>query len=108
MIKLSALCFVALAWASVAVRPVRAAAPTQGEQLGGDIQTGAGVKKASGLLVVPIPMIDPQLGNGLTVAGALFYSPVKGGRPWVTGVGAHYTSNGDWAAGRRASPSRQT
>ncbi|MEI9891124.1 MAG: BamA/TamA family outer membrane protein [Caulobacteraceae bacterium] len=56
----------------------------------------AGTTRGVSPLVVPLPMADPSLGNGLVVASALFYSPVQGGRPWVTGVGGLYTNNKDW------------
>lgn len=45
------------------------------------------------LLVVPIPMSNPTLGAGLTVAGVLFYNPNGSKQPWVSGVGGFYTSN---------------
>lgn len=45
------------------------------------------------LLVVPIPMSNPTLGAGLTVAGVLFYDPNGSKQPWVSGVGGFYTSN---------------
>ena len=54
-------------------------------------QTGAN------LLVVPIPVINPTVGNGAVLVGALFYQPVKRDRQWVSGVGVLYTSNKDWA-----------
>lgn len=50
-------------------------------------------KKKADLLVVPIPMSNPTLGSGLTVAGVMFYNPNQSSQPWITGVGAMYTSN---------------
>ena len=83
--------------------------PTAVEQVGADIQTGAAVgeekdkdaatKKKLNILVVPLPVVDPALGDGLTLVGALFYSPVAGGRQWVSGLGGLYTKNKDWALG---------
>ncbi|HEY1926198.1 MAG TPA: BamA/TamA family outer membrane protein [Caulobacteraceae bacterium] len=62
-------------------------------------KTAEAAKHAHGLLAVPIPIIDPQIGDGLIPVGSYFYSPVKGGRPWVTGVAGLYTSKKDWALG---------
>ena len=77
----------------------RAAEPTQVEQVADDITTGAAVTHATSFLIVPLPQINPALGNGVTLVASAFYSPVQGGRPWVTGIGGMYTSEGDWAAG---------
>ena len=51
------------------------------------------------LLVVPIPMSNPALGSGLTLAAALFYNPNHAPQPWISGVGVTRTSNKSWAAG---------
>lgn len=51
------------------------------------------------LLVVPIPMSNPTLGAGLTVAAVMFYNPNGSKEPWVTGGGAFYTSNKSWGGG---------
>lgn len=48
------------------------------------------------LLVVPIPQSNPTLGTGITLVGALFYNPNHSPEPWISGVGAMYTSNGSW------------
>lgn len=48
------------------------------------------------LLVVPIPLSNPTLGTGLTLAGVLFYNPNGSSQPWVTGVGGMYSSNKSW------------
>ena len=64
----------------------RADAPTQITSLDDDINDTAAQQQAHGLLVAPIPVVDPQLGQGAVLAGGYFYSPVQGGRPWVTGV----------------------
>jgi len=50
------------------------------------------------LLIVPIPMSNPTLGAGVTVAGVLFYNPNGSSEPWVTGVGGMYSSNKSWGA----------
>ena len=44
-------------------------------------------------------MVNPALGNGVTLVSGVFYSPVQGGRQWLTGAGGMYTSEGDWALG---------
>lgn len=51
------------------------------------------------LLVVPIPQVNPTLGTGATLVGALFWNPKREPEPWISGVGAMYTSNGSWAVG---------
>lgn len=45
------------------------------------------------LLIVPIPMTNPTLGAGATLAGVLFYNPNGSSQPWITGAGVLYTSN---------------
>lgn len=84
-----------------------AAAPgseSQVERVSQDVTTATAVQgdlkqKGVNFLIVPLPVVDPAVGKGLTLATGLFYSPVKGGRPWVTGIGVLYTSNKDWALG---------
>src|SRR5271168_2023540 len=73
--------------------------PNQVQQVDDDIQVGAAAKKDVNILVVPIPMVNPALGNGATLVAGVFYSPVQGGRQWLTGAGAMYTSESDWALG---------
>jgi hypothetical protein len=52
--------------------------------------------KASERIIVPVPISDPQLGSGLGLGIAWFYSPDAGSKPWTTGIGAIKTSNGSW------------
>lgn len=49
------------------------------------------------LIIVPIPQSSPTLGSGVTLVGALFWNPAKEPSPWVSGVGAMWTSNGSRA-----------
>jgi hypothetical protein len=72
------------------------ASPTQPAQ---PDKAAIAAANAHGLIVVPIPLIDPQLGNGVIPVGGFFYKPVAGGRPWVTGFAGLYTSRKDWALG---------
>lgn len=51
------------------------------------------------LLIVPLPISNPTLGTGLTLAGGLFYNPNDSREPWITGAGIMHTSNGSRAAG---------
>lgn len=60
---------------------------------------GKGAKMKPDLLVVPIPMSNPTIGTGITLAGVLFYNPNGSRQPWVTGGGAFYTTNKSWGAG---------
>lgn len=61
--------------------------------------SSADKKMKPDLLVVPIPMSNPTIGAGITLAGVLFYNPNGSKQPWVTGGGAFYTTNKSWGAG---------
>lgn len=82
-------------------------APQNDRPVTGDAATSAAAppappaakKMKPDLLVVPIPMSNPTVGAGLTVAGVLFYNPNGSSQPWVTGGGAFYTTNKSWGAG---------
>ena len=52
------------------------------------------VQSASDRIIVPVPFVTPQIGVGLAVAGAWFYQPDQDSRPWASGIGALFTSNG--------------
>ena len=86
------------------------AAWSQGtEALGDQIETQAvrtqetagphPVDRKPSFVVMPIPMSDPMLGTGLTLAAAALYNPNGSERPWVTGAGVLATSNGSLAYG---------
>lgn len=49
------------------------------------------------LLIVPIPLSNPALGTGLTLTAMMFYNPNSAPNPWISGVGASYTSTDTWA-----------
>lgn len=52
-------------------------------------------------VIAPIPVVNPLLGTGLTLAGALLYRVNPNDNvspPSLTGVGGFYTSTGSWAA----------
>lgn len=49
-------------------------------------------------IVMPIPISDPAIGDGLALGGGVFYKAGGSDRPWVTGVGGLYTDNGSWSA----------
>lgn len=51
------------------------------------------------LLIVPIPLSNPALGTGLTVAAVLFYNPNHAPQPWISGIGGTATSTGTKAVG---------
>ncbi len=57
------------------------------------------VDRKPSFVVMPIPMSDPMLGTGLTLAAAALYNPNGSERPWVTGAGVLATSNGRHAYG---------
>lgn len=54
---------------------------------------------ASERIIIPVPISNPQLGTGLGIGVAWFYSPNGSKVPWTTGVGGMKTSNGSWAIG---------
>ena len=60
-------------------------------------ETTANVGKSTERIIVPVPITDPQLGAGLGLGVAWFYSPQGSKVPWATGAGALKTSNGSWA-----------
>ncbi|HEX7853683.1 MAG TPA: BamA/TamA family outer membrane protein [Sphingobium sp.] len=66
-----------------------------------EIGSGEAVKKSkkAELLVVPIPMSNPAMGTGITVAAVAFYNPNDSSQPWVSGAGAGYTSTESWGGG---------
>ena len=52
-------------------------------------------------IIAPIPVVNPLLGTGLTLAGALLYRVNPNDNvspPSLTGMGGFYTSTGSWAA----------
>jgi hypothetical protein len=51
------------------------------------------------LLIVPIPLSNPTLGTGATIAAVLFYNPNHAPQPWISGIGAMATSTGTKAIG---------
>ncbi|MCJ1959334.1 BamA/TamA family outer membrane protein [Novosphingobium mangrovi (ex Hu et al. 2023)] len=62
-------------------------------------EEGGKVRFGKDLLIAPIPVSNPALGTGLAVTGVLYYNPKDEPTPWVTGVGAGYTSTDTWGAG---------
>lgn len=50
------------------------------------------------IIVMPIPISNPALGDGLGVGAGVLYKAAGSDRPWTTGVGGLYTDNGSWAA----------
>ncbi|NYT42236.1 BamA/TamA family outer membrane protein [Sphingomonas sp. R-74633] len=61
---------------------------------------GAEAKKSKpDLLIVPIPLSNPALGTGATVAAVLFYNPNHAPSPWISGIGVTATSTGTKAIG---------
>jgi outer membrane protein assembly factor BamA len=56
-------------------------------------------QKQVNFIVMPIPMSNPSLGNGLGVVGMALYGPGGSKRPWTTGLGGLYTDTKSWALG---------
>lgn len=59
----------------------------------------AGGRPGMDLIVAPIPLSNPTLGTGLAGVAVAYYNPNGEPDPWVTGVGAGYTSTGTWGLG---------
>lgn len=66
---------------------------------GPEAEEGQGARFGKDLLIAPIPVSNPALGTGLAVTGVLYYNPNDEPTPWVTGVGAGYTSTDTWGGG---------
>ena len=50
-------------------------------------------------VVMPIPISNPAIGNGLAVAALALYTPSGAVEPWTTGVGAAYADSESWFVG---------
>jgi hypothetical protein len=65
------------------------------------VACASGIARADGvqdfkLLVVPIPVINPAVGHGLTLAGVGLYRVGGSDRPWITAIGGLYTDTKTW------------
>lgn len=87
------------AWALLAmVVPAGSAiADTTQEEIETTTDLVSDLGQATERIIVPVPLSSPQLGGGLALGVAWFYTPEGSGRPWTTGAGALKTSNGTWA-----------
>ncbi|WP_170112570.1 BamA/TamA family outer membrane protein [Sphingomonas fennica] len=94
--RLVAIAGLALLWAA----PARAYPPDEPvKEMSENAKAAGAMAGGHDLLVVPIPLSNPTLGSGLTLAGVMFYNPNQSPEPWITGVGVMKTSNGSWGAG---------
>jgi outer membrane protein assembly factor BamA len=50
-------------------------------------------------VVMPIPVSNPAIGNGVAVAALALYKPGGTTQPWTTGVGGAYTDTESWFVG---------
>ena len=57
---------------------------------------GVARKKAASFVAMPIPIVNPAIGNGLGVAALAIYQPAGSARPWTSGVGGLYTDTKSW------------
>ncbi len=69
------------------------------ESASGALQSPVENQKHVNFVVMPIPMSNPSLGNGLGVVGMALYSPGGSKRPWTSGLGGLYTDTKSWAIG---------
>ena len=56
-------------------------------------------KKKMDFVVLPIPVVDPQLGGGVAPVGALLYRIGDSKKPSFSGLGGFYLSSGSYGAG---------
>lgn len=55
--------------------------------------------RATNRVLIPVPLVNPQIGAGLGLASVWFYTPPGSTRPWTTGVGGLASSNGSFGFG---------
>lgn len=55
-----------------------------------------GQAKKATFVAMPIPLVNPAIGNGLGVAALALYAPGASPRPWTSGVGGLYTDTKSW------------
>lgn len=60
---------------------------------------GAKAGEGRDLVILPVPVSNPSVGNGLAIAAMALYTPAGSIDPWATGIGALYTDSGSWAVG---------
>jgi outer membrane protein assembly factor BamA len=88
--------------AAVPVAAQEGAAQEGAAEEGAAQEADAAPAQASGrnfsFVIMPIPVSDPSIGNGLALASAAFYRAGGASRPWTTAVGALYTDTESYAA----------
>jgi outer membrane protein assembly factor BamA len=55
--------------------------------------------RATNRVLIPVPLVNPQIGAGFGIASVWFYTPPGSTRPWTTGVGGLASSNGSFGLG---------
>jgi outer membrane protein assembly factor BamA len=84
--------------ASLATGAVAQDAETSSDLLKAPVEHQKAVTdKKVNFVAMPIPISNPELGNGLAVAAMALYSPGQSKRPWTTGVGGFYSDTKSWA-----------
>jgi len=80
-------------------QPVEPVAPTPAPvSIAGSAETESVMPHDFSFIVMPIPISDPAIGDGLALGAGVFYEAGGSERPWVTGAGGLYTDNGSWTA----------
>jgi hypothetical protein len=78
-----------------------AAGGARAQEAGAGAEPAAEAKPEHDLrfVVMPIPVSNPAIGNGLAVAAVGLYRMPGAARPWTTGAAGLYTDNTSWAGG---------
>jgi hypothetical protein len=80
--------------------PLWAEDPNSGQdELDTGVEAATETARAVNRVLIPVPLVNPQLGAGLGLAAVWFYTPPGSTRPWTSGVGGLVSSNGSIAAG---------
>jgi len=87
-----------LAGAGMATDALSQDARTSGDMLKAPVENQApATDKKVNFVAMPIPISNPELGNGLAVAAMALYTPGHSKRPWTTGLGGFYSDTKSWA-----------
>lgn len=71
---------------------------TKTEEIQDDAEAAGKAAKSLGIVALPIPKSDPTFGASIMLPIVFLYNPYDSGRPWMSGVGAMYSTNDSWAA----------
>jgi hypothetical protein len=88
-----------LAFALACAAPAMAEPTTTSQsELSKPVEDVARANPGMSFVVMPIPVSNPAIGNGLAVAALVLFTPSGSPRPWTTGGGGVYTDTKSWGA----------